>query len=463
VKNIFYLKKNDTLKKAFMLLKGQLGATIFILDKKKILLGVVTDGDLRRSIARGSSLNLHVQEVMNKNAIYVFEDELKSKRFIKSKIDLGAMMDRPLIIPVLNKKKKFLYSINTEKFLEISQNKKIKERIISFKKPHILVVGGAGYIGSVLTRALLKKNWKVKVVDNFLYEKNSLTSFKKNKNLFIIRKDICDLNVQIDAVKDVDAVVFLAEIVGDPSCAAKPEDAIKTNYLAVSSLASLCSYMNINRFVYTSSCSVYGAKQGESKLLTENSALNPTSHYARIKIMSEKAVLSKSNLFFSPTILRLATVFGKSFRNRFDLVVNIFARNAHYHKKIKVNGGNQWRPNIHVEDVSSAIIRVLESPINKVENKIFNLCNDTQNYTINNISKIVKSVFPQCKIIKEYKNVDKRNYKVSSKKISDIINFKAKRTIKYSLGELKKFFKGKKVNYFFKKKFSNYETLVNEK
>ena len=89
-----------------MLLKGQLGATIFILDKKKILLGVVTDGDLRRSIARGSSLNLHVQEVMNKNAIYVFEDELKSKRFIKSKIDLGAMMDRPLIIPVLNKKKK---------------------------------------------------------------------------------------------------------------------------------------------------------------------------------------------------------------------------------------------------------------------------------------------------------------------------------------------------------------------
>ena len=314
-----------------------------------------------------------------------------------------------------------------------------------------------------MTKALLKKNWKVKVVDNFLYEKNSLQNFKKNKNLSIIKKDICDLNVQIEAVKDIDAVVFLAEIVGDPSCAAKPEDAIKTNYLAVSSLASLCSYMNINRFVYTSSCSVYGAKQGESKLLTENSPLNPTSHYARIKIMSEKAVLSKSNLFFSPTILRLATVFGKSFRNRFDLVVNIFARNAHYHKKIKVNGGNQWRPNIHVEDVSNAIIRVLESPINKVENKIFNLCNDTQNYTINNISKIVKSVFPKCKIIKEYKNVDKRNYKVSSKKISDIINFKAKKTIKYSLGELKKFFQRKKINYFFKKKFSNYETLVNEK
>ena len=203
-----------------------------------------------------------------------------------------------------------------------------------------------------------------------LYEKKSLNQFLENKNFSLIKKDICDLSVQVEAIKDIDCVVFLAEIVGDPSCEAKPEDALKTNYLAVSSLANLCSYMNINRFIYTSSCSVYGANKNLNKVLDEKSMLNPISHYARIKTMSEKALFSQSNYFFSPTILRLATVCGPSPRNRFDLVVNTFARNAFFAEEINVHGGNQWRPNVHVDDVAKAIIRIIEAPLEKVEKQI---------------------------------------------------------------------------------------------
>ena len=292
MKKTLTLKKTDTIRQAFELLKGQFGMIVCILENKEILSGIVSEGDLRRGVVRGYSLDDKLQDVMNKNSIYIYESELKSKKISKSNIDLGATMDRPLIIPVVDEDKKLLYVINAENLFEILQNKKLRSYFSEIKKPHVLVVGGAGYIGSILTSFLIKKGWKVKVVDKLLYEKNSLNEFVGNKNFSLVEKDICDLSVQIEAVKDIDCVVFLAEIVGDPSCAAKPEDALKTNYLAVNSLASLCSYMNINRFIYTSSCSVYGSKNGQDEFLNESSPLNPVSHYARIKIMSEKALFS---------------------------------------------------------------------------------------------------------------------------------------------------------------------------
>lgn len=461
MKKITKLKKSNTIKDCLKLLKGKFGTIICIVEKNDILIGVVTDGDLRRAILDGNSLDTKIEKVMNKSPISIFENELKIKKIIKSNLNLGTMMDRPLIIPVLNKKKKLLYLLKTEDLFEIFQKKNKKKYLSEIKKPHILVVGGAGYIGSVLTFLLIKKGWKVKIVDKLLYEKKSLDQFKNNKNFSFINKDICDLSVQIEAIKDIDCVVFLAEIVGDPSCAAKPEVALKTNYLAMSSLANLCSYMSINRFIYTSSCSVYGANSIIDGFLDEESPLNPVSHYARIKLMSEKTLLSQSNYFFSPTILRLATVCGTSFRNRFDLVVNTFARNAFFSDKIIINGGSQWRPNIHVEDVAKGIIKVIEAPIEKVENQIFNLCNDSQNFMINDLGSKVKSIFPKCKIIKSNKNFDKRDYKVVSSKIKKILNFEATKTVEDALIEFKKLFEKKKFNPY-KKKYSNFETLTYE-
>ena len=334
---------------------------------KKNFLGTISEGDLRRSILKGISLKSKVSQIVNKKPMFLYKDELNLSSSKRASINLGKTMDRPLVIPIISRQKKLLGEISTEKYfniIKVKNNKKVKKKL-----PNVLIVGGAGYIGSNLSFRLLKLGYKIKILDKFLYEKNVFKKDKNNKNLTIINKDVNDIHVQYDALKDIDAVIYLAEIVGDPSCAVRPQEALKTNYLALNSLATLCSYMNINRFIYTSSCSVYGASTDETKILDEESSLNPVSLYARIKILSEKCLLSQPNFLFAPTILRLGTVYGPSFRNRFDLVINIFAKDAFFKNKINVYGGTQWRPNIHVDDVANGIIKVLEAPIQKSRKK----------------------------------------------------------------------------------------------
>ena len=166
------------------------------------------------------------------------------------------------------------------------------------KLPNVLIVGGRIYRNHI-NKPSLKKKFKVTILDKLLYDKNVLKkNFKKNKNFKFIMGDVCDLNVQINSIKNIDIVVFLAEIVGDPACNARPEDALKTNFLSLSSLATLCSHLSISKFIYTSSCSVYGINKNND-LLTEKSPLNPVSHYARIKIMSKKLFCQTKLILFN--------------------------------------------------------------------------------------------------------------------------------------------------------------------
>ena len=271
MKKSLTLKKTDTIKSAFELLKGQFGSIVCVLSEDNILTGVVSEGDLRRAILKGFPLDTQLEKVQNVNPTYVYESELKSKKIVKSKINLDTL-NKPIIFPIVDANKRLLKISNIENLIEILQNKEQKIALSKGHKPHILVVGGGGYIGSVLTDFLIKKNWRVKVVDMMLYEKKSLDKFINNENFSLVKKDICDLSVQVEVIKDIDCVVFLAEIVGDPSVNAHPEDSLKTNYLAVNSMANLCSHMNINRFIYTSSCSVYGF--ANEKFFTEEIGKN---------------------------------------------------------------------------------------------------------------------------------------------------------------------------------------------
>jgi nucleoside-diphosphate-sugar epimerase len=453
------LRENETIKTALKKVSGFFGKVGCVVNKKGALIGVLTAGDLRRAMLnKGCAPNHPIKNIYNKRITFIYSDELKNKKFIKSNFASNEINDSIFYIPIINKEKKVVDVLPTERVLEILDNRKINKKSIKQKLPRVLVVGGAGYIGSVLCLKLLKKNYEILVVDKLLYDKNVIKTLKKFKKFKFMKADICDLNVQINSIKNIDAVIFLAEIVGDPACNARPEDAIKTNFLSISSMAQLCSYLNISKFIYTSSCSVYGLDKNND-LLTEKSNLNPLSHYARMKIMSEKALFKNKNEFFRPTILRLGTVFGPSLRNRFDLVVNTLAKNAFYKNKIQVHGGNQWRPNIHVEDVADGIITTLSSDQRNVGNKIFNLTSTISNYKIIDLANHAMKVFKKTEIEIIKSLIDNRNYRVSAKSFYKAVGFKAKKTVSFAFKQFKKIFENEKKFDPEKKMYYNVKTI----
>lgn len=458
-----FLNKNSTIKYAFSKINGEFGKILCVVDNKKSLIGVLTAGDLRRGILAGYNLNDKIEKIYSKNFSFVYLHELKIKKFINSKFNTKKITDSIYQIPIVNKKKQLLSIINLEKLIDTLGDNSKKISIKKINYPKILVVGGAGYIGANLCLKLLKKKYQVVAVDKLLYDKSVIKKYlSKYKKFKFIRGDICDLNVQIEVIKNVDAVVFLAEIVGDPACNARPEDALKTNYLSISSMATLCSHLNITKFIYTSSCSVYGVNK-KNDLLNEKSDLNPLSHYARMKIMSEKTLLNFRTNNFKPTIFRLGTVFGPSLRNRFDLVVNTMAKNAYYNKRIIVNGGEQWRPNIHVDDVVDGIITAIQTPSKKIGSKIFNLSSDLSNYQIKNLARETKKIFSKAevKIVKSL--IDGRNYRASSKLFYKTTGFKAKKSVLQANKDFKKLFLKEKKFKPNSKIYNNFEIINDTK
>ena len=437
------ITESNTIRLAFQRLHGEHGKILTVIDKKKKLIGVISTGDLRKAILAGYNLNDKIKEIYNRKVTYVYEEELEKKKLNKSNFHSGSLGDTNFYVPILNNINEVKDIISVERVLGALENKKLKKNKKSL--PKVLIVGGAGFIGTVLASKLLKKNYHVTILDKLIYDHKIIQkNFKNKKNFNFILGDVCDLNIQIKAIKEIDVVVYLAEIVGDPACSAKPEDALKTNYLSVLSFAHLCSHLAIDKFIYTSSCSVYGLDKN-NKLLSEKSNLNPVSHYARIKIMSEKALLSSASNYFKPTIVRLGTVFGPSIRMRFDLVVNTMSKFAYFNNKIDVNGGDQWRPNIHVEDVADGIISIIKSKKKNVENQIFNLSNDKLNLRIIEIAKKVKNTFKNADLNVKKTSIDPRNYKVTSKKMKNKTGFVAKKSIEDALKEIKDMFRFKKI------------------
>jgi len=419
-----------------------------VVDENFKLVGLVTDGDIRRAIVKGISIDDEVKSIMNKKPIIIKKGLTKNEiiYFIKNN-------DKNICFPIVNNDDKLhdLVIPYGDGFINYEKN------LIEKKVDKVLILGGAGFIGSVLTKLLLDKGYKVKVLDKFMYNEDSLKSFD-NKNLEIIKGDIRHVEDVTEAAKGVDAVIHLAELVGDPACAFDTKITLDINHLATRIVASVCKYYQINRLVYMSSCSVYGASKCD-ELLTENSNLFPVSLYAKMKIESEKTLLEMIDNNFSPTILRLSTVYGMSYRPRFDLVVNTLSAKAIQDGKITIFGGDQWRPNVHVSDVAKAIMLVIESPIKNVAGEIFNVGSEKQNFTINKIGEIIKQEIPEAELVIEDKDVDKRNYKVDFTKIRETIGFIPDKTISEAVNEIKKAFADGKIKDYTDKKYSNIKCL----
>lgn len=464
------LTANASIRDGFEMIAGIFGMIVTIVDDREMLLGIVTDGDLKKALLAGQSIDTELSEVMNSRPVVVMLESLNdqgiadqlSNSLRNNGVDPEDYGDR-FGVPVVNQDRKVM-GLTTLEILRSFVPGHDNELLLPHQKIHsgsptVLVVGGGGYIGSILIEKLLARDWSVKVLDRFIYTRSVIKKFSEEKRLTIIEGDVCDLNIQVEAISKVDCVVFLAEIVGDPSCEFVPEVALKTNYLAVSSMATLCAHLHINRFVYTSSCSVYGATSDPNSLLDEGSVVNPVSHYARMKVASEKALFSQMSQLFSPTVLRLATVFGWSHRPRFDLVVNTFARDAYKKKYLTVYGGEQWRPNVHVADVAEAIIRVIEAPIDKVSRQVFNVGSNAANYTIEQLARLAAKANPECRVNIEKSAVDLRNYRVDFTKLKAELGYEPTTSVLQGLEELRNAFDTNVIGDLDSIEYSNIEFL----
>lgn len=316
----------------------------------------------------------------------------------------------------------------------------------------VLVIGGAGYIGSVMIRKLLQKGFKVRVLDSLLYGEQSISELYSNPYFELIVGDFRHVDTVVRAARGVDAIIHLGGIVGDPACQLDPDFAIEVNFAATRMIKDVCSGFGIKRFIFASTCSVYGA---DDDILNEASALNPLGVYARSKVDSERILLEGSNGGLSPTVFRMATVFGFSYRPRFDLVINLFTARAAAGENIVIFGGRQWRPFIHVDDVARAFIKCLESPLEKVGRQVFNVGDDNLNSQIYDIGNMISDMLPGTEIEHQKDMTDKRNYRVSFDKIRSTLNFTCDRTIQDGVAEIKDAIQGGLINNYRDARFSN--------
>ena len=229
----------------------------------------------------------------------------------------------------------------------------------------VLVTGGAGYLGSVLSRKLLEKGYQVRVVDSMWYGMEPIEKLLNDKNFELIQGDIRNLVLTVKSLMEVDAVIHLASIVGMPASSIEPRTSEEINYLATKNIAELCHLHEIGTYIFASTCSVYGSQP--NVLITEKSKLEPIDYYAKQKYLSERAI---GWLNPAPTILRFGTLFGLSPRMRFDLVINLFVAQALKEGKITVFGGHQYRPFLHVNDAADSLIFALENNLTGTYNAI---------------------------------------------------------------------------------------------
>ena len=331
-----------------------------------------------------------------------------------------------------------------------------RNKIVKKKCENILVIGGAGYIGSLLSRKLLENGYNVRVLDALIYGREPLKELIGKDEFELIEGDFRNIDDVVKSMEGIDAVIHLGAIVGDPACSINDKITREINLASTRMIAEVAKGAGVRKFFFASTCSVYGAS---NDWLDERSSLNPLSLYAISKIESEKLLLSMQTNEFKPTIFRLATVHGFSYRPRFDLVVNLLSAMAIMDKKITIFGGNQWRPFVHVEDVARAFLLALDAPLELIGGKIYNLGDTNENYLISQIGEIISKIVTDAEVLYVEGKEDDRNYRVRFDKIKRQLGFTATRDISFTVKEIKEAIEKKIVTNYRDPKYSNYKYL----
>lgn len=302
----------------------------------------------------------------------------------------------------------------------------------------LLVTGGAGYVGAVLVPRLLAKGYQVRVLDLYMYGDEVLAGVRDNRGLEQIKGDIRDQALLKRSLVGCDAVIHLACISNDPSFELNPQLSRSINYEAFEPLVRISKEVGVGRFVYVSTCSVYGISDADE--VTEDHPLVPITDYNKYKAMCEPVLLEAQSPDFTTLIIRPATVCGYSPRQRLDLTVNILTSHAVSRGKITVFGGEQTRPNIHIDDIVDLYVQSLEFPDQLIASKVYNA--GWQNLSVAEIAQIVRDVVSR--EIRERERIeivttpsdDRRSYRISSEKIKRELGFTPKRTVADAVHDL---------------------------
>lgn len=338
-----------------------------------------------------------------------------------------------------------------------------EQRLLSrVKRPRslqrVLVVGGAGYIGSALIPKLVAEGYYVRVLDRMIYGEEAIADYLNHPRVEIVRADFRQVDAVVQAMQDVDSVVHLGAIVGDPACALNEQVTIDINLMATRMVTEVAKGLGIERFIFASTCSVYGAS---NELLDEHSQLNPVSLYAKTKIACERVMLKMMDGSFHPVILRFATIYGLSGRTRFDLVINLLTAKAHFDGEITVSGGDQWRPFVHVDDAARSVVHALHAPLDLASGQIFNIGGNAENYTIGAAAELIHRVVPTA-VIKDIPfDGDRRNYKVRFDKAARDLRFQPAWRLEQGIRQVSDAIRSGRIKSYRDPQYSNVVFLKN--
>jgi nucleoside-diphosphate-sugar epimerase len=289
-----------------------------------------------------------------------------------------------------------------------------------------LVTGGAGYVGSLVVEELLGRGHSVRVLDNLIHGTTPSLLFAWGEPGFeFVAGDVRDAEVRRAALGDVDAVVHLAAIVGDPACSRDPHLARQVNLEATEAMIVDAQAAGVRRFVFASTCSNYGKQRDSSVHATEDFELRPISVYAETKVAAEEAVLAYSDDGIEPCCLRFATVYGASPRMRFDLTVNEFTRDLTLGGTLTVYGEQFWRPYVHVRDAAKAVALAVEAPREAVHGAVFNVGETDENYRKLDLVELLRERIPEAEVEFVHRDEDPRDYRVSFEKVKSELGFEA--------------------------------------
>lgn len=298
-----------------------------------------------------------------------------------------------------------------------------------------LIVGGAGYVGSVLSESLWRRGHDVTVFDLLMFGDQSLRAMVGQPRFHVVRGDIRDGRALEEVIAGHDAVCLLAAIVGEPACNRDERTAAETNLDGALKVLEASQRAAVDRFVFSSTCSNYGISDA-NLLATEESPLNPLSVYSRTKVEAEKAILAAADERFCPTVLRLSTAFGVSPRMRFDLLVSDFTLAAHRDRKVVIYGEQFWRPFVHIRDMADAVQLVLDAPGETVRGEVFNIGSNDANVQKGELGRMVQNEVAGAELEFIPGGTDPRSYRVDFSKAAARLGFRPQWTVRRGIQEV---------------------------